>query len=594
MYAPLNINSQQAARKLKVYEFDENNPNDLKRRAVNQSRPMKVIVLGTGMSGIIAGIFFPREIENLDLVIYDKNTDLGGTWFESRYPGIACDVPAHAYQFTFESNTQWSSFWPKGPEINAYLKSVATKYDAIRYMKFGKKCDQAVWNETTGQWSVYMTDLETGMVFVDTCDVLISATGALNKWNWPDIAGLHSFKGKLVHSADWDTTIDVTGKRVALVGGGSSGIQILPQIQPKASEVLHFMRGKTWIPPVSFGAQSLRLQGNNAQTPADLLEKFKNDPQSYIEFRRKIESDLHSASEVIYKDTEMARTFQKMCEEHMRSKLAKKPEILDALLPDYPVACRRLTPGPGYLEALVQDNVKFIPEGLEVYEDGVITKDGTRHEVDIIITATGYAGYGQPFPLYGQGGTNLQALWDNDVPEAYMSLAPQKMPNYFCFLGPNGGPGLGSTVPFLEAQGKYMIQCIKKLQREWLKSMVIKYDAVKAFGAYVDRFLEPTVYNGNCRVWWRHKGNGRLLAMWPGSALHGMYAWANPRWEDFDYELKEEQGGNPFNWLGNGYVTAQLVGDVAGMTFYLDDDKSFVPVKNPLLAGTSPAPEIAS
>lgn len=191
MYAPTKIANGEApatnglppAKKLAIYEYDDENPNNLSRRAVDNLRPIKVIVLGTGMSGIIAGIFFPRQIENLELTIYDKNADLGGTWYESRlvllegffkeramlsfdsrYPGIACDVPAHAYQYTFESNTQWSSFWPGGAEIHSYLKSVATKYDATRYMKFKKQCDQAVWDEVTGKWTLHMTDLNTGMV----------------------------------------------------------------------------------------------------------------------------------------------------------------------------------------------------------------------------------------------------------------------------------------------------------------------------------------------------------------------------------------------------------------------------------------------
>ncbi|CZR53553.1 related to flavin-binding monooxygenase [Phialocephala subalpina] len=551
------------------FEFDPRNPNDMSRRAIDNLRSIKVSCLEEA---------FPRNIKNLELVIYEKNSDLGGTWFESRYPGVACDVPSHTYQFTFESNSQWSSYWAPGAEIQAYLKSTAAKYDVVKFMKFNHLAETAVWDDHAGKWNVAIKNLKTGDEFTDTADILCSAVGALNKWIWPDIKGLHSFEGKLMHSANYDPNFDVTGKRIALIGGGSSGIQILPNIQSKAARVDHYMKGKTWIPPMGLGGQGLMDRGGDPKTPAEDLARFK-DPKTYLEYRHQIESVLHIASDAIYKGTENAKMFQKMCEDNMRAKLAKKPEIFESLLPDFAPACRRLTPGPGYLEALVEDNVEFVSTNIkEVYEHGIVTEDGRRREVDAIICATGFAGYKQHFPLIGKDGVNLQDLWNEDITEAYLAMAAQKMPNYFTFLGPNGGPGIGSTALFLEYQGWYMVKCIQKIQREWIKSMVVKKSAVKAFGKYIDRFFEPTVFNSTCRSWWRHHGIGRLLAVWPGSALHGMYAWENPRWEDYDYELKDELEGNILSWLGNGYITSQIEG--LKTTGYLDE--AYMPVENPL------------
>ncbi|KAH7350443.1 hypothetical protein BKA66DRAFT_563373 [Pyrenochaeta sp. MPI-SDFR-AT-0127] len=547
-------------------------------RAVDHLRPMKVIVIGAGMSGIIAGIFFPRNIENLDLVIYEKNPDLGGTWYESRYPGVACDVPSHAYQFTFESNPKWSRYWATGPEIQEYLQFVAHKYEANRYMKFNHSADKAVWDEEAGKWTVTFTRVDTREVVIDTADVLISAVGALNKWKMPDIKGRDRFKGPLMHSAQFQEDFDPTRKRIALIGGGSSGIQILPQLQPKASRVDHYMKGKTWIPPFGLGAHGVAGRNGDPMTPEDELKSWE-DPENYREYRRQIESVMHEPSDVIYKGTSSCLGFQQMCEDHMRTKLAKKPEIFESLLPSFEPACRRLTPGPGYLEALVEDNVNFIPVAIhEIVEDGIITTDGRKRDVDAIICATGFAGYKQHFPIIGRNGINLQDQWEEDIPESYVGLAPENMPNFYIFLGPNGGPGVGSTVPFLENGARYMIMCIQKMQREWIKSMVPKRSAVKDFGRYTDAFLEPTVFNSTCNSWWRHKGNGRILALWPGSALHGMYVLSHPRWEDYDYQQKDELEGNPFKWLGNGYSRAQIEGK--NTTEYLD--KSDVLVHNPL------------
>ncbi|KAH8772069.1 cyclohexanone monooxygenase [Hyaloscypha sp. PMI_1271] len=561
--------------------FDNVREDDFPSRPVDQNRPMKVIVLGAGMSGIIAGILFPRAIENLQLTIYEKNPDIGGTWFENNYPGIACDIPAHAYSFTFEGNPEWSSYYAPGAEIEAYLKRVTTKYDAYKYVKFKHMVTKCEWNDFEGKWHVHVEKVDTGETFVDAADVVCSAVGILNHWKWPKIPGLLDFKGKLFHSAAYDTSYDYSGKRIALIGGGSSGIQILPQIQPKAAHVDHYMKGRTWIPPAGIGGEGLMSRGMDPKTPAEDLARFKKDPKEYLEYRRMVENILHRPVEALYQDTAGAQVLWDMCRDHMKAKLAKKPEIFEQLVPEFPPGCRRLTPGPGYLEALVEDNVNFISTGIkQVYSNGIKTNDGKFREVDMIICATGFDGvYKQHFPVIGKEGVNLQDLWEV-IPEAYLSMAPSHMPNYYCFLGPNGGPGLGSALPFLENEGKYMIKVIQKIQREWIKSMVVKDEVIQSFGEYADRYFKPTIFAAQCNAWWKHRGSpaGRLLAIWPGSQLHGSYVFENPRWEDFNYELRAELNSNPLDWLGNGLTKGQLCGEHT--TDYLDS--AFVPVENPI------------
>ncbi|KAM5341974.1 hypothetical protein ACJ41O_015005 [Fusarium nematophilum] len=562
--------------------FDNLHDSHFPSRPVDKNRPMKVIVIGAGMSGIIAGIFMPRAIENLELTIYDKNADLGGTWFENVYPGIACDIPSHAYSFTFEGNPQWSSYYAPGAEIEAYLKRISDKYDATKFMKFKHEARRADWHSDKGKWRVEFQNLDTGETIVDTADVLCSAVGILNQWKWPDIPGLLDFKGKLVHSAHYDPSYDYTGKRVALIGGGSSGIQILPQIQKKASHIDHYMKGRTWIPPAGIGGEALLARGGDPRTPAEDLERFKKNPDEYIAYRRTIDNILHRPVEALYQDTEGTAVFTEMCKEHMKVKLAKKPEIYDQLVPDFPPGCRRLTPGPGYLEALVEDNVDFISTRIKkVHPTGIETTDGEFREVDMIICATGFDGiYKQHFPVIGQNGTNLQDIF-KELPEAYLSMQPRDMPNYYCILGPNGGAGLGSAVPFLENATKYIIKVIQKMQREWIKSMLPKPEMIKYFGKYADRYFKPTIFAANCNAWWRLKGNDtRLLAIWPGSQLHGSYILENPRWEDYTYEYMPELKGNPFDWFGNGLTQGQIDGE--DTTAYLD--KAAVPVENPLEA----------
>jgi len=190
----------------------------------------------------------PQRIPNLNLTIYEKNPEIGGTWYENRYPGVACDVPAHSYTISYASNPEWTEFYASGHEIEDYLKSVADKFKLRRFMKFNHKCLGAEWNEEKGKWKVELEG-PNGKVF-DECDVLVSASGFLNNWKWPDIPGLHSFNGIKVHSATWpEEDLDLTGKNVALIGNGSSAIQILPKLQKIVNRLDAYARGTTWISP---------------------------------------------------------------------------------------------------------------------------------------------------------------------------------------------------------------------------------------------------------------------------------------------------------------------------------------------------------
>ena len=214
--------------------------------------------------------------------------------------------------------------------------------------------------------------------------------GFLNAWDWPSIPGIHNFKGDYMHTARWDESFDWSNKTVALVGAGSSGIQILPKIQPAAKRVVHFMKGKTWISPVGFG-ETGGPGTTPVEHPPEERQKFNENPVLYHDYRHKVEEEMNRAPMVFFRGTEIQELFRKMADESMREKLKKKPWIYDSIVPDYPPGCRRLTPGPGYLEALVEDNVDFVGTGISrVTEKGLMDNDGNFHEVDAIIYATGF------------------------------------------------------------------------------------------------------------------------------------------------------------------------------------------------------------
>ncbi|OQD75619.1 hypothetical protein PENDEC_c006G03066 [Penicillium decumbens] len=544
----------------------------IEERSVDEARPLRVVVIGAGISGIFACIRLVQRIPNLDLCVYDKNADIGGTWFENRYPGCACDIPAHTYQATFEPNKEWSQFYASAPEIHNYWKSVAEKYGCVKYIKLKRQISEAAWNEDSSKWEIKVQDVDTCSVESDQCDILIQATGALNNWKWPNIPGLHDFKGKLLHSAVWDEEYDYSGKSVAVIGNGSSGIQIVPGILPKVTHIDHYVRSQTWISP-TFARKHVDERGKGLEnftfTPEE-IEEFKRDHSKYQEFRKDVELALQSIHGATLIGNPVQVGAREVFVENMKRRLANKPELLDELVPSFPPACRRLTPGPGYLEALTDEKVDVIRSNVEkVDETGIITSDGQHRAVDAIVCATGFDTSCTPrFPIKGRNGLTLEKHWEK-TPETYISLTTNEFPNYFISLGPNAGLGEGNLLLIIEKGVDYMTECVRKIQRDNIRTMAPKRDAVKRFTQYCDQYFAKTVFGAKCRSW--YKGGteeGRVVALWPGSSLHAMKVLAHPRWEDYDYEYVNN---NPTGWFGDGWVEKEKNNTID--VDYLDDDQ---------------------
>ncbi|CCL98306.1 uncharacterized protein FIBRA_00300 [Fibroporia radiculosa] len=528
--------------------------------SIDEYRPIRVVVIGAGFSGIIAGI--RHKIPNINLTIYDKNAGIGGTWFTNKYPGLACDIPSHCYQLTFEVNTNWSSFYAPGPEIQAYLQSVVDKYKLMRYIKLQHRIVHARYDEPTGKWHLRIrrstpsqqpnTEQVDFEEFEDFADILVTGIGSLSRWKWPDIEGLRHFEGSLFHTADFDVgeqtwqeaTRNWEDKRVGVIGVGSSAIQIVPALQPRVAKIITYVKGKTWIstPFSSSKLAELMKRDPDAENCACLStliitevtdtkpsidtfteenKKAFKDPAFYKQFRHELESDLNSVHHAIMKGTEQQLAARTAFTSHMKKKLSKKPWIADYLIPDFGVACRRLTAGPGYLEALCEDNVDFIPAHIKrITRNGIATVDGKHEDLDVIICATGYDyTYQLDFPMIGRNGITIQEKW-SPHPATYLAVCTDGFPNWFMALGPNSGVGSGSLLVVIERQIDYAVQATKKLQRERLKSIEIKRRAVQDFDEYLEHYFPNTVYSERCRSWYKMgKEDGRNVALWPGQRL---------------------------------------------------------------------------
>ncbi|KZT12304.1 FAD/NAD-binding domain-containing protein [Laetiporus sulphureus 93-53] len=550
--------------------------------SIDEYRPMKVIVIGAGYSGIIAGIRFQQRIPNLELTIYEQNAGVGGTWYSNRYPGVACDIPSHCYQLTFEPKTDWSSLYAPGAEIRTHLESVVEKHKLVPYIKLQHRVLHARYEELTGKWHLRVRR----PMFTDTADFLFTGVGMLSRWKWPEIDGLNTFEGKLLHTANfdvgertWEKAVEDwqwRTKKVGVIGSGSSAIQTVAALQPHVGRMVQFVRGKTWVsPPFTRHKLGELLRhdtgAENFEFSQDDKEAFK-DEEEYKQFRHELESALQSNHGLTLRGSTQQTTARQEFTENMRKKLAKKPWIMDHLLPDFAVSCRRLTPGPGYLEALCEDNVDFVPKDIRrITPRGIETVDGKHTDLDVIICATGFdISFHLDFSIAGRGGLSIQEKW-TPHPSTYLSMCTDGFPNWFMAFGPNSVLATGSLLILLERQVEYAVAAMKKMQRERLKSIEVKKEAVRDFEEYLE-----TVFSEKCRSWYKMgTEDGRIVGLWPGSSLHGLRVLEHPRWEDFKYESADGVH-NRFYWLGDGqtYNEKTMTGDRA---WYLNDNEVDIP-----------------
>lgn len=304
--------------------------------------------------------------------------------------------------------------------------------------------------------------------------------------------------------------------------------------------------------------------------------RFAENSDEYLKFRSVIEEEINSTHGLTLKGSVLQKLARDDFTDLMKTKLAKKPHILQSLLPSFSVACRRLTPGPGYLEALVEDNVDFINASVvRCLPNGVELDDGRKFEFDVLVCATGFnASAPPPFAVVGKRGQTIAQRFD-PYAETYLSLTVDGFPNFFMMLGPNAAIGTGSLTMMIEAAGDYIIKCTRKLQKEDIQSMEVKSQRVKDFSAVIDAYFRQTVYLDDCNSWYRSNGGrgARVTGLWPGSSMHALEALRSPRWEDYNYVYKgESENGsesNQLRWLGNGWSSAQVEPGIGDLAWYV-------------------------
>ncbi|KAI1630504.1 cyclohexanone monooxygenase [Exophiala viscosa] len=537
--------------------------------------PMRVICVGAGSAGLCVGYKMKKKFKEYELVIYEKNPSVAGTWYENRYPGCACDVPAHSYTYTFEPNPDWSSFYAYAPEIRKYFDDFATKHELHPFVKLNSKVISATWNEDRG---IYDVEVEVdGRLTHDWCHVIINATGFLNSWKWPAIEGLHDFQGPLLHSANWDDSIDYKDKTVAVIGTGSSAIQIVPQVQKSAKHITTFMRSVTWISP-PFAAEELnelkegtdQAERPNAQYyfSAEEKKRFRENPDEFLEYRTNLEAKVNSLFDMFVTGSETSKYAEKMMREEMNRRIGPgNEELKERLIPKWAPGCRRITPGDGYLEALVKPNVTRVHDEIaKILPEGLVDDSGKLHKVDIIVCATGFnLAFAPPFKVTGVNGVDMAEEFGS-APNVYLALTVPKFPNYFVHNGVRGNWASGTSLPSNEVQVEYILQCIQRMQEEGIRALEVKEEPVRQLYEHIDEWHKCSVWNDDCKSWYKNNIVGGKLWIWGGSALHYMKTIKTVRWEHYDFRY---HGGNMWSFLGNGRVRAEEKGPKVRLAPYV-------------------------
>ncbi|KAF2676349.1 monooxygenase [Lentithecium fluviatile CBS 122367] len=540
--------------------------NPKESEAIFAERFVKIICIGAGASGLLLAYKLSTHFDNYSLTIYEKNEEISGTWHENRYPGCACDVPAHNYTYSFEPKHNWSSVYAGSAEIKQYFKSFCAKYGLAQYIRLSHHVDRAVWDDQKGEWEVEVLDTLNGRTIRDNAHIVIYACGYLNVPGWPDVPGMSEYKGGLLHSAAWDESVKLEGKKVALIGSGSSAVQILPAIQPQAREIVTFIRSPIWI---------LRTISDDPKPYTEVEKReFLADPDKLMRLRKYNEGVMNSIYSLYIADSVLQSLTRPELERQMRETLQDK-NLEDALIPNWAVGCRRLAPDTGYLKGLKKPNVRVVKGGVTSFDSTGCTDDkGQHHEVDVIICATGFdTSFIPRFPIIGRDNRNLQDVWAN-TPSSYLGVGVADFPNFMMFLGPYSPVANGPTLASIEAQADYVLRAIDRYRTEPIHSFHPTPAAESDFTAHVATFMKKSVYTDKCRS--GHKGHtvaGRVPTLWPGSTLHYLQAMQEFRGQDWDVRYT----GNRFSYLGNGISHAEF-DPTSDLAYYLKEEDDMAPL----------------
>lgn len=478
----------------------------------------RVLIIGAGFSGLCAAIKLDRL--GIGWTLADKNADLGGTWFENTYPDAGVDTPNHFYSYSFAPNSRWTGYFSKRDEIWNYSRDVAERFGITNRISFNTSVVSTVWDESSGSWIVVLKGPDDGLSS-QSFNAVITATGQLNRPKIPHIPGLDEFAGEWFHTAAWQHGVSLTGRRIAVVGTGASAMQLLPKVAAEAAHVTVFQRSPQWVRPsqdyhrtvtpemvwllenVPFYANWYRF-GLLWRFGDGLLSSLRRDPDwPHPERSMNRRNDRHRDQMAAY----------------IVEELGSRSDLIDKAMPDYPPYGKRILVDNHWFKTLLRDNVSLVTSAVD-HVDGtaVVATDGTRHDVDVIILATGFEAGKllSPIDVRGRSGASISDVWGDDDPRAYLGITVPDYPNLFCLLGPGTGIAHGGSAIFqAECQMRYVTDCLVKMIEGGISAIEVRPDIHDEFNMRFDAEHAELVWSHpGMRNWYRND-RGRVFGPMP-------------------------------------------------------------------------------
>jgi 4-hydroxyacetophenone monooxygenase len=485
---------------------------------------LSIGIIGAGMSGIAAAIALKNAGIPFDVI--EKNPAVGGTWYENTYPGCGVDTPSSLYSYSFAPNHDWSRYFAKRDEVDAYFSGVVDQQDVTKHIEFGLEVVSATYDTDDSHWTVVVRDAA-GRSHERRYTALISAVGQVNRASVPDIDGLSDFQGPCVHTAAWNHSVDVTGKAVAVIGTGASAMQLVPAIAPEAGHVTIFQRSRQWALPHPNYARPL---ADGVKVLNDLVPFYGRwyRLRAFWNFGDRLYDSLQIDPSWPHPDRSINEANDRhrlFLTKYIADQLGDRHDLLEATVPAYPPYLKRPLIDNGWYQAIRRDNVELVDNNVSrITASGVVDADGTEHFADVLVMATGFRilEFLAPMEIRGRSGVTIREAWGKDDARAYLGITVPDFPNLFILNGPNTFAGHGgSAILATEFQLRYTLQAIERLASGAAKSVEVRPGVFDAYNLELDAALNAMI--------WSHPGATNYFRNDAGRIV------VNSPWKYIDY-----------------------------------------------------------
>ncbi len=483
-----------------------------------------VAILGAGFAGLCMAIKL-RAAGRDDFVIFEKAATLGGTWRDNTYPGCGCDVPSHLYSFSFEQSSEWSRTYAPQPEILAYLERTSATRGIEPFIRYETPISSLEWDSSRRVWWLATQD---GRRF--SAEAVISAVGALHIPKMPPLPGLESFLGPVFHTSRWRHDVDLTGRRVAVIGTGASAIQVIPAIAKHVGSMTVFQRSPPWV-----------LPRRDRVTSSTARWFFRNVPGCLRAWRavHYWRAELVALG-LVHKPKLLGRG--QKASAAFKEREIEDPSLRLQLNPLYTLGCKRVLLSDDFYHTMTRPNVELVTAGIrEVQPHEIVTQDGRTYACDVIVCATGFRPFNPSLgiDIRGRDGRTLADDW-REAPEGFRGVAVAGYPNYFMLMGPNSGLGHNSVIFMIEAQVRYVLQCLNWIAAGRLNPVEVRPDKQRTFNENLRKRFRKTVWQSKrgsawqlpCRSWYVD-AKGRNSTLWPGMSWSYWLAMRRAKIRDF-------------------------------------------------------------